>query len=544
MLVRPFGAVCPLLLAAALTAQSNTIPGRDLRLSDTWAIQTYQRTGTYPTGNNAVGTWTTVCNPGTNPVPFMAPMTPDHAFIHWIVARESDGRLVQISNWGWVKHTFGSNNDPSSCGSCAGSGRFSYVEVGCADTYANSQAVDHFNLGPPEEVNPWTGVWVPTCSYFDRGDPPVAVNQQCDGARSFTHAQANVLNQTIHNQVQVHDVDLAVAGANFYWQAGYLVPAEAEANRNDNIGSRQFFPSWNGSAWSLSDGPNMLQGSILQRWSGATISSNNNGNDDGRFYVAVKVTGPVDGWYHYEYAVHNRDNARGLGALRIPVCTQASVRNFGFHDIDQDPNNAWNASKIGGEIVFTTNDNPERWNSVFNFWFDCDAAPEPGVSLALDQFDPGQGAATVNVLSSAPTGLYSYVIGPGCGNPSAPALHAGGSPSRASLGNANFALRSVGNAASSSCGFLMSLVPGQLALQPGCVLYTANASTFVGPFVTTADASGLAAMPLLVPNDPALEGVDLDFQSFSVHAGGAVFGTFDLSNGLRVRIGSLITTCP
>ena len=53
------------------------------------------------------------------------------------------------------------------------------------------------------------------------------------------------------------------------------------------------------------------------------------------------MTGPVNGIWHYKYAVHNRDNKRGLGSLRIPVCPQAQVTNFGFHDVDRDPLTYW-----------------------------------------------------------------------------------------------------------------------------------------------------------------------------------------------------------
>jgi hypothetical protein len=531
-------------LPATAPAQSNTVPGRDLRLSDTWAIAAFQRTGSFPNGNNAIGTWTTVCNPGTSALPFEAAMDPDHAFIHYLVARESGGRLVQISNRGYVKHTFGSNNDPSACGTCAGPGRFSFVEVGCSDTYANSQAVDHFLLGPPDEVDPWLGTWVPQCSHFDRGEPPVGPGQACDGIRSLSHAQANVLNQTIHHQTAVRDAELLVAGASFYWQAGYLLPAEAESLRADNIASREFFPAWTGSDWSMVDGPVMLPGTILQRWSGAQIASNTNGADDGRYYVAVKVTGPTAGVWHYEYAVHNRDNARGLGGLRIPVCPDATVTGFGFHDVDGDPLNDWIGSKVGGEIVFATAANPLRWNTLFNFWFDCDAAPVAGVALSLDQAAIGPGAAVVAVSSSAPTGLFNQDLGPGCGNPAAPHLLATGSPPRALLGNATFGLRSEGNPPGALCAFVLSGAPGTTVLPPGCPLYAPSLAAIAGSFVTAASGAGAATMPLAIPAFASLEGVDLDFQAANLHTGGVFLGAFDLSNGLRVRVGSAIATCP
>jgi len=533
-------AVC----AATASAQSNTIPGLDLRLEATWALGAFQRAGTYPAGSSAIGSWTTCCNPGTVAVPFQAAMNADHGFIHYLLAREANGRFEQISDWSYVKHTFGSNNDPSTCGSCAGPGRFSFVEVGCSDTYANYQAVDHFNLGPPEEIDPWLGLWVPQCSHFDRGEPVVLPGQICDGVRSLDQTQANALNASVVHQVQVRDADFATPGASFWWQAGYLVPTEAEANRGDNIGSRQFTPSWNGSGWNLPEGPTMLQGTILQRWSGASITSNTNGTDDGRFYVAVKVTGPNNGLWHYEYAVHNRDNHRGLGALRLPVCPAARVLNFGFHDIDQDPLNQWVGSKVAGEIVFSTTGNPLHWNSIFNFWFDSDAAPVPATALSLDQFAPGNGALTVTVLGTAPVGLYDQDLGPGCGSPTAPLLFADGSPQRATIGNGTFALRCTDNPPGSACGFVLTVTPGSTILGSGCTLYSASWSGLLGPYMVVADLSGLGSLPLPIPNDPSFEGIDLDFQAANIAGGGSYLGSFNLSNGLRIRIGSSIAGCP
>jgi hypothetical protein len=532
--------------AGDLFAQSNTTPGLDLRLFDTHTIQRYRRTGTFPTGVQAIGAWTTCCNPGSVRIPFTAAMNPNHGFIHYIVARQSDGRLVQISDRAYVKHTFGSNNDPSTCGSCAGPGDVNFVEVGCADTYANSQAVDHFNLGPPDEIDPWLGTWNPVGSYFDRGDPDVGSPNNHDGVRSLTTTQANTLNLAINHAMRVYDVDLNVPGASFYWQSGYLVPHESDATRGDNIGSHQFNAVWNGSTnWNFTDVGTMLAGTILQRWSGASITSATNGPDDGRFYVAVKVTGPTNGIYHYEYAIHNRDNNRGCGAFHIPVCPEAQVTNFGFHDVDQIATNQWSAAKSGNEILFQTialQPNPLKWNSIFNFWFNCDAAPLTG-NVSLDQYAIGPGALTIAIPSTTPTGTYNVNLGPGCGNPTAPSLFGVGSPDRGTLGNATFGLRCIGNPPNAACGFVLSLADGTTLLAPGCTLYSASTNV-AGPVMSFADATGVAAIPLAVPNVAAFEGTHLDFQMVNFATGGALLGGFNLSNGLRVRVGSLISGCP
>ena len=129
--MNPYRPLCALLLAlpsvAPLCGQSNTVPGRDLMLQNTWALGQFQRVGTFPNGYGAMGAWTTVCNPGTSPIPFQPVMSPNHAYIHYMVCRESGGRFVAISTWGYVKHTFGSSNDPSPCGNCAGTGNFFQV---------------------------------------------------------------------------------------------------------------------------------------------------------------------------------------------------------------------------------------------------------------------------------------------------------------------------------------------------------------------------------------------------------------------------------
>lgn len=535
---------CAFVPSGALLAQSNAVAGRDLMLVNTWDLEQYQRVGTYPNGRGAMGAWTTVCNRGTAPIPFTAAMNPNHSFIHYMVCRESDGRFVQVSSRGWVKHTFGSNNDPSTCGSCAGPGNYNQVEVGCSDTYANYQAVDHYWLGPPEEIDPWLGTWDPQCSFFDRGEPAASPAQACDSVRSLTQSQATALNTTVHHQTAVHDADWLVPGANFYYQAGYNCPGEPEANRMNTMGSRGVVPTWNGTRWQFADTGFFVNGTILQRWSGATVTSATNGNDDGRCYVAVKVTGPVSGLYRYEYAIHNRDNDRGIGAFRIPVCPQARVTNLGFRDVDQDPLNQWTASRSGGEIAFASSGNPLRWNTLFNFWFDCDAAPATGQLLSLDQHDIGPGALTLQVQGTAPIGLYNQVLGVGCGSPVPPVLYAAGTPARATLGNTAFSLGCSGNPAGVPVGFVLSLAQGTTQLATGCTLFSAGLATTSSPVMAVSDAGGTAGASLAVPSSPALEGLALDFQAFNVRQGGALLGAFDLSNGLRVRVGNLVSGCP
>ena len=39
---------------------------------------------------------------------------------------------------------------------------------------------------------------------------------------------------------------------------------------------------------------------------------------DGRAFLAYKVTGPVAGLYHYEYAIYNQNLDRGIQSFSVP----------------------------------------------------------------------------------------------------------------------------------------------------------------------------------------------------------------------------------
>ena len=162
----------------------------------------------------------------------------------------------------------------------------------------------------------------------------------------------------------------------------------------------------------------------------------------------------------------------------------------------------------------------------------------------LDQYAVGAGALTVSVPSTTPSGLFNQNLGAGCGNLFTPALFATGTPPHATIGNATLALTSRNNFPNVPCGFLLSTVPGSTLVGPGCTAWTGDVTTLLGPLVVLSDSGGVASIPLPVPNDPSLEGMSLDFQAVNIVAGGAFLSSFNLSNGLRVRIGNSILSCP
>jgi hypothetical protein len=539
------------LLGGLTAAQSNTVAGRDVSLSALSTIASLGRTGVFPNGVNGFAQSTTSCNVGTSNLPWFQPMDADHPFISFLVMRETNGRMVQISDRSFVKHGFFATNSPG-CGSCQNPGSGSLLGVGCSDTYSTSNNGDNFWLAPADEIDPWTGLWNPVCSHFDAGEPAVGGAAACDGNRSLSSGQAAALGAVGH-RIRVLDSDLDVPGSTFYFQAQYTTQGEAEALRDNNFASRSFTAVFNvvQNRWNLSVPGAAVNpityGSVLQRWSGAQLTSATNGGDDGRLFIAARVSGPTDGLYRYEYALHNRDNSRGFSALRIPICADARVLNVGFHDPDQNAGNDWSLQHNGTELVFEGSGNPLNWNTVFNFWFDSDAAPIPSAPVLADQARPGAGAAQLSLAARTPGALFNVHLGDGCADSAVPVLYAAGTPPQATIGNASFQLQASGLNAGSPAFLLFSSQTGSVPLGSGCTQWLGGTLGVEMQLVSNAVAngSGVASFAQPIPNNPAFEGFQVPFQAVVFDpSGGALFGNFDLSNGLLVRVGSSLTNCP
>ena len=57
----------------------------------------------------------------------------------------------------------------------------------------------------------------------------------------------------------------------------------------------------------------------INAWPGATIRTIEPAPGvDGRAFLAYKVTGPVAGLYHYEYAIYNQNLDRGIQSFSVP----------------------------------------------------------------------------------------------------------------------------------------------------------------------------------------------------------------------------------
>ena len=404
-------------LAAGMAAQSNTVTGLDGRLTVVDNLTYYGRRGSaYPNGEIGMAMLNTMCNPGSVNIPWYQAMQPNHPMFGFIIARLHNDKIEQINEWSFCKHAFTSTNFSGACGSCQNPGTGALMGINCSDTYGAGNNADRTWLGPPQEINPWLGTWNPLGSYFDIGDPSQAgFPAPADGNRSLSQS----IFDSVDNRVTVDEIDLTTPGASYYYALQLIHEGESVANRGDNNAHRGMNPVWNGSTWSFSNNAETQDyGSVLDRWSGAEVHVGRNGNDDGRFYVASKVTSLGGGNYHYEYAVHNVDNSRAGGSFRLPIDAGATASNFTFGDIDTDGANDWTVARVGNEIVFTaTINNPIEWNTFYNFGFDANFAAGDS-QCTIDAHRPGAGLAFVNVQVKAPSGsTFATVasVGNGCG---------------------------------------------------------------------------------------------------------------------------------
>ena len=524
------------LILGSLAAQSNAIPGSDINVYGVDSPAYSGRVGAaHPNGTAGFVIGHSMANCGTVHIPWAGTsggqLIDNHVKIAFLMARESGGRMVQISGKSHLKHSRIAFNfsGSSPCGPCQ-SGPSAHFRIGCYDVYTSGFNGNWSILGPSTEVNPWLGTWNPIGSYFDIGDPAQAnFPQPADGVQSLSSTGFSA----VKNRMAVQESDLVVPGSTFYGQNQVVIIGEPVANRGNNLVSRGMNINWSGTSWVVSMTGTPVQGSVLTRWTGATWNLAGNGNDDGRFLVAVKVTGPVDGMWHYEYAVHNLDNHRGGASLRLPLCDDARIQNLGFRDIDNNALNDWTTSRSGGELVFQAGiDNPLDWNTFYNFYFDSDAAPIAG-NVVVDQARIGPGALFVTIPSTVPGLLGTQYLGAGCGAP-APRLEAIGVPSSP---NPNYGLELTGTPNAS----VLIAFASQTAATPlgACTLWLDEPSLLATALVGN-NAAGNFAFTLPIP--AGLLPTDLAVQAFELDISGFPASLLAASNGLRIRAAG--TGCP
>jgi hypothetical protein len=357
---------------------------------------------------------TVSCNQGDVPLKWFQEST-FHPVIPQNLYRVKDGRIQQIG-MSWLKHGFCALQQEA-CGPCNpyGPNCETHLGIGCSDPYSADLNGSQGNLGPRYEVNASTGVF------------------------AFPFAFRNVTGDALYKRLQVKQSDLDPAqnpGAVYVAEAMYIHPDDAtNGNGWNNASHRRVTVQANYSlqledttnrtrpaifAWRIhGNGPNQVD-------AGVTLKSLDVAND-GRYWLAYKVTDLGNGKWHYEYAVENLTSDRSGGSLSLPVSQGVEVTNPYFHcpsyhsgePYDDAP---WNFAHAGGAVSWTTaesfNENPNanalRWNTLYNFAFDADQPPVAG-PVTIGLFKPGTPTSIQfsAIVPATPPGCEGDVDGDG-----------------------------------------------------------------------------------------------------------------------------------
>lgn len=360
---------------------------------------------------------TTSWNRGTADLMWFQNPDERHPFIVSNLYRLEDDRFEQIGQ-SWVKHGFYALSGEQCGTQCTyeqGHGQGDWLGVGCTDTYTSSLNASQSGLGPRYEINPWTGRYHYPGSYL-----------------SSSHSHDGQIEHRL--QVSTTDLSPVTHPTAQYFLEGYYVVADDVENMNNGAWKPVIpVPPASGSTWNFTmSGPGTMAnvGFAIDAWSGARqtviaaeVPPKKFDSPDGRCILAAKAFDLGDNRWRYEYALLNIDMNRKVNSFSIPVNPASDVENIGFHfqPNDDEPfsNVPWTATVADGAITWTTEDNPIRWGTLYNFRFEVNAAPVD-TDATIGQYETG----TSDTLSGVTTGPAATP--PGCMASAAPLAEAGG----------------------------------------------------------------------------------------------------------------------
>ncbi|MCH8149684.1 MAG: hypothetical protein IH987_17135, partial [Planctomycetes bacterium] len=341
--------------------------GPDVIVGDLHQIGNYGSSG----GIAAFSVGTTSCNIGDVDLIWIAE-TNEHPVIGQNMYKLQGGRLTQIGQ-SWLKHGFFALSGTlcSGGGGCDGDPSGDNLGPGCSDPYSASLNGSQPNLGPRSEVNPFSGFY------------PYPFSAPAAPA-------------TIGRRLQVHHEDLEPSlnpGAQYFVEGHYIALDDAQArNGLNNASYRQINVSGSGTSFSISlTGSTQREQPAIQAWADfdpAVTVVDWSVPGEGLFWLATKITDMGDGWFLYDYAVHNLNSDRSGSAFSVPVFPGTGLRNIGFHDVDSHSGEPyeltdWTVVQSNGLLTWRTDDcltNPDtnalRWGTMYNFWFEARKEPD------------------------------------------------------------------------------------------------------------------------------------------------------------------------
>jgi hypothetical protein len=387
-----------LLMLAGAAAQA----GPDVIVGDIPDVQNYGLAA----GKYAYAIGTTSCNLGDAPLTWIDCTSGPNCNIHPVISQNmyrlqtvnGSARFEQIGQ-AWLKHGFCALQG-TVCSACTPGGNCDALFPGCSDPYSSSLNGSQSGLGPKSEVNASTGAfpypWI---------------------------LQGTNTNATLFKRLQVNQADVGIAGAQYFVASMYVQPEDAAAGNDNN--NQSYRPcTTTGGTLSLT-GSTQRGKPAIQAWKDvdATVTiSNVDVPADGRFIIASKATDLGGGTWHYEYAVQNLNSDRSGQAFTIPLPSGAVVTNIGFKDVDYHSGEPyaltdWSSATASNSITWSTqtyaqnvNANALRWDTIYNFRFDCNVAPASAAGVAtITLFKPGS-PATACGLAVVPAGTGGVCV--------------------------------------------------------------------------------------------------------------------------------------
>jgi len=373
--------------------------GPDVIVGDLYEVANYTSSGAIG-GMRAYAVGTISCNIGTSQLTWISNNN-QHPVISQNMYRLNNGRFEQIGQ-AWLKHGFCalqgnvcSDCTPNPTGCPA-------LGVGCSDPYSAGLNGTQSGLGPKWQVNASTG-------YFPY--------PYTDGSGSGT----------LHKRLQVPDAKMGTAGAQYFVSSIYIQPEDAAGgNDNNNQSYRRVNVNATNKDISLADSTQRTKAAIYAwRDYGGGVNAGGGIVDpnvkispidiagDGRFLVGAKATDLGNGTWRYEYAIQNLNSDRSGAGFSIPVPAGAVVTNTGFSDIAYHSGEPYNSTDWAITVSSTSvswdctqtfaqnaNANALRWDTIYNFWFDCNIPPAPGTGT-LKLFKTVSNATYSGVTPSA-----------------------------------------------------------------------------------------------------------------------------------------------
>jgi hypothetical protein len=369
---------CAAITALSLSAQS---VGPDVIVGNITDIGNY---GTDGSGVYAYALGTDACNIGTASIPWSTasnhhPVIAQHIYRLKPVAGQPYSRFEQIG-LSWLKHGFAAAAG-STCTPCQGGGGGG-LGVGCSDPYGASLNGSQLN-GCRSDVNATTGYFPYPSTVFPAAPTTIGRRIQCAAA----------------------DVNPALNAGALYWgEAHYVTPDDALAGNGLNNASHRRMTFAGGTFSGSFAGATVQQLPAIYGWqtqdAAVQITPVDIAND-GRFFVARRVTSLGGGVWHYEFVIHNLNSDRSARGFTVDFPAGTTISAPGFHDVSYHSFEIWNGTDWtpainGTSINFATtqtfaqnpNANALRWGTSYTFWFDATVASETNRSIELFKPEP------------------------------------------------------------------------------------------------------------------------------------------------------------